>query len=450
MMTNRAPTCVSCGVRAGAASTFRRGLCSQCQNDKARRKGTRTAIWHIFILIGALYVVARGISVPIGSVSFLILSLASFDVLLFVVTVVHEAAHALVALLFGFGLGEVSLGVGPRVAATRVGQTRLVVNLYPVGGHTMTLPWGDNIRSKMFAVTAAGPLSHIPLALWLATLNTGNEIWDIILGWAPELVMFSLLVNVVPVFANDGRSLVQLFSMSEDRLRSMSTAVDSISELTPTLDDPTTNPPNETQRDAILEHLRTPSLTPTDRALALNNLAVVDVLLGDPDLLQEADEASREAFELMPDQPELRNTRGSVLILKGDYSQGIAMMKPTMAKIPAEALGESHLDLAYAHVMLDRPFEGRDHLFAARASHARPDLYAGVLTRLGALEANVIRGFAEADEEPADTASRFRSQAGPQATITGEAIKAHIEATGHDREMMQLAQALAPEQRTQS
>lgn len=380
-MSDRAPTCASCGVRAGAGSTFRRGLCAHCQSEKARRKGTRTAIWHLILLAGGIYVLSRGTTESLDVLSFLVLGIAFYDVLFMLVTVVHETAHALSALVFGFGVREVSLGVGPRVATTRIGHARLVLNLYPVGGHTMTMPKGDNLRPKMFAVNAAGPLSHIPLAVWLATVSTGDELWDILLGPTPQLVMFYMLVNLVPVFANDGRNLMQLFTMSEKRLRAIGTAVTSISELAPTLDDPTTNPPNVTQRAAMLEHLATPGMAPTDRALALNNLAVVDILLGDPELLREADEASKEAVELVPDQPALRNTRGSVLILKGDYSDGIALMKPTMTKIPNESLGESHLDLAYGHVMLGQPFEGRDHLFAARGRHGRPDLYAETLTR---------------------------------------------------------------------
>lgn len=56
-----------------------------------------------------------------------------------------------------------------------------------------------------------------------------------------------------------------------------------------------------------------------------------------------------------------------------------------------------------------------------------------------------MRSFAEAGEEPAVAAARFRTQAGPQATITGEAMKAHISATAEDHDLMDLALALAPE-----
>lgn len=443
-MSDRAPTCASCGVRAGAGSTFHRGLCAQCQSEKARRKGTRTAIWHIILLAGGIYVLSRGTNEPLDVLSFLVLGIAFFDVLFMLVTVVHETAHAVTALVFGFGVREVSLGVGPRVATTRIGHTRLVLNLYPVGGHTMTMPKGDNLRPKMFAVNAVGPLSHIPLAAWLATVSTGDELWDILLGPTPQLVMFYMLVNLVPVFDNDGRNLVRLFTMSDDQIRAVDAAVSSLTDLSAAIADPGSNPLNRSQREPILMYLKTPGLTPAQRAEGLNNLAVIDVLLEDPELLAEADDASAEAYELMPDNPAIQNTRASVLILNGDYTGGIKLMRPTMTRIQKEALAESHLDLAYAHVKLGHAFEGRDHLHAVAGRHARPRMYGETLRGLGALESSVIRGFGEDGEDPADTAARFRSQAGPQAVITGHAIKAHIAATGQDTDLGEVARALAP------
>ena len=444
-MSDRIVTCVVCGARAGAASSFRGGRCSRCQTDRVRRKGTRSAIWHAIVLIGGVYVAASGTSEPLGVVPFMVLALAVFDVVFILVTVVHETAHALISLVFGFGVREVSIGAGPTIAATRIGGTRLVVKLYPVGGHTLTLPRGENLHTKMFAVSAAGPLSHIPLAAWLATVSTGSELWDILIGPTPELVMFYMLVNLVPVFDNDGRNMARLFTMSDDKIRAVDAAVSSLSDLSATVTDPASHPLRRSQRDPILEYLRTPGLTPAERAEGLNNLAVIDVLLEDPELLAEADEASAEAYQLMPDHPALQNTRGSVLILNGDYTGGIELMRPTIARIPAEALAESHLDLSHAHVKLGHAFEGRDHLHAVQGRQARPGLYSETLRELGALEVGVIRGFRENDEDPADTAARFRSQAGPQACITGEAIKAHIAATGQDTDLGEIARALAPD-----
>lgn len=444
-MNDRIVTCVVCGARAGAGSSFKRGRCSQCQADLVRRKGTRTAVWHAIVLIGGAYVTASGTSEPLGVVPFIVLSLAVFDVVFIVVTVVHETAHALVSFMFGFGVREVSIGVGPTIATTRVGGTRLVVKLYPVGGHTLTLPRGVNLRTKMFAVSAVGPLSHIPLAAGLASVTTGNELWDILLGPTPELVMFYMLVNLVPVFDNDGKNLVRLFTMSDDQIRAVDAAVSSLTDLSAAIADPGSNPLNRSQRDPILTYLQTSGLTPAQRAEGLNNLAVIDVLLEEPELLAEADEASAEAYELMPDNPAIQNTRASVLILNGDYTGGIKLMRPTMTRIQKQALAESHLDLAYAHVKLGRAFEGRDHLHAVAGRHARPRLYAETLRELGALESGVIRGFGEDGEDPSDTAARFRSLAGPQAVITGEAIKAHIAATGQDTDLGEVARALAPD-----
>lgn len=443
-MIDRIVRCTVCGTRAGSASNFRRGRCSDCQESEARRRGTRTALAHIVLFVAAVYALVDGVT---GPLSFLLVAIAFYDILFAVMTVVHEAAHAMIALLFGFGVREVSIGMGPRVATWRLGGTRVVLNLYPVGGHTLTMPSGDHIRPKLFAVMAAGPLSHIPFAAWLFTLSTGNEFWDILFGNAPWLVMVYLVVNVIPVIENDGLNMARLFTMPDEELATLASAVASLEELIPILDDPAANPASPSQREAILAHLATPGLSKSDRALHLNNLAVVDVLLEDSDLLREADEASRDAYALMPDSAAIRNTRGSVMILTGDYAKGIALVQATLARVPREALGESHLDLAFAHAMLGHAFEGRDHLFAADGHHTRPRLYDITLEKLGSLECEVMRGFAERNEEAAATAARFREQAGPQASVTGKAIQAHITATGADGDLLAVARALAPERR---
>lgn len=438
-----AKTCARCGVQVGAASKLKRGLCLECQSAAMTRRGARTAAFHILLLISGAYVLLTGVT---GPFTFLLLGFAFIDLLAIGMTAVHELAHAVTALLVGFEVREVSLGMGPRIVRRRFGRFRLVLRLYPVSGHTLILATGRGIRAKMIALTAAGPLSHIPVAAWLATLDGGDVIWDSILGWAPGFVLFYLALNVIPVFDNDGRNLFKLMTMPDARLGAISTLSAALSQLAPTLDDPAANPANRMQRDAIVAHLQNPGLEPADRAITLNNLAAIDLLMDDPELLDEIDAASAEAMELLPELAAIRNTRGAALIHLGRYAEGIELMAPTLGSVAEEFVGESQCELAYAYAREGDVFHARQHLAACRGRTARLDLYRQALTISGGLEVPVIRRFASESPTPMEAATRYRKEAGALAQTTGLALRAHIEATGSDTDLMPIALALAPEQ----
>jgi hypothetical protein len=106
----------------------------------------------------------------------------------------------------------------------------------------------------MFALTASGPLSHIPLAAWLFTLETGNEIFDILLGIAPEIILIQMLLNVVPVFENDGRSLIRIFRLTEAELSATQSEATMTKQLQPIFDGDYALVSQE-QRKAVLDHL---------------------------------------------------------------------------------------------------------------------------------------------------------------------------------------------------
>jgi len=86
----------------------------------------------------------------------------SFNPLLVVVffpliVLLHEAGHAVAALLVGHRVLEVKIGAGPSVSVWP-GRWRLVLGLFPTGGHVLA---GSSDRSgyraKRLVVTAAGP-----------------------------------------------------------------------------------------------------------------------------------------------------------------------------------------------------------------------------------------------------------------------------------------------------
>jgi tetratricopeptide (TPR) repeat protein len=81
-------------------------------------------------------------------------------------------------------------------------------------------------------------------------------------------------------------------------------------------------------------------MKPELRFVVLNNIASADVLIGDPDLLAEADRCSAEAYQNAPWAPPVVGTRGVVLAEMGRLDEGIALLKEAMAK-NTEAQGKA-------------------------------------------------------------------------------------------------------------
>lgn len=403
----------------------------------------RIAVQHIILILVAAQIAIGGVD---GAFEFVIVGLALLDVVAMVLTVVHEASHAAAALVLGFGIREISLGIGPRVLQWRWGPARIKLNLLPVGGHTGVVPRGEGLRWRMILVTAAGPLSHLPLAALLSRLEVPDQTWDILLDLTPQLVIFHMAANLLPIVENDGRNLWRLFTMPEPEIRSLQALGAAMSEIASVLNDPSAGPANQTQRAALLAHLETVDRSDhAARAMALNNLAAIDLLMDDDGVLAEADEASAEAHALLPDQPAITNTRGAVLIMTGRFAEGIELVTATLGKIPPEAVGESHLDLAHAYVETGKVFEARRHLHAIGWRTARPRLLAETLRGLGALEVPVLRRFRDETGGPVEAATKFRREAGAAAATTGEALRAHIQATGEHSDLLEIARRLAPD-----
>jgi hypothetical protein len=86
------------------------------------------------------------------------------------------------------------------------------------------------------------------------------------------------------------------------------------------------------------------------RYARLNNIAYVDALIGDPQLLPEADAYSREAYEAAPWLSYIVGTRGTVLVAMGQLEAGIKLLKESFetGRTPrSKAENACHLAMAY-------------------------------------------------------------------------------------------------------
>ena len=77
-----------------------------------------------------------------------------------------------------------------------------------------------------------------------------------------------------------------------------------------------------------------PDDSPDLRAMAMNNLAYADALIGREDLLDEADQMSGSAYGNAPWVPAFVGTRGAVLVSAGQLDEGIELLETAMARQP--------------------------------------------------------------------------------------------------------------------
>jgi Peptidase family M50 len=303
----------------------------------------------------------------------------SFDPLLLVVffpviVLVHEAGHAVAALLVGHRVLEVKIGAGPSTSA-RLGRCRLVLALFPVGGHVLTGSSNPSgYRAKRLVVTAAGPAMNALMFAFAPLIDASSStLRDFAIVNACVLV-FNLFPYAIRTpygpQRTDGLGLVRTvsdgewqlaeersgFSVAEammaeergDREKAERIAEEGFAR----------NPRSvvlrtwlghraitdggyasartiflelvEEDRRAVadgLRHREDPS-----RGIHLNNLAWCDLMLEDPSLVEEALDSSAAAIDLLPEHPAVRGTRAFALIIGGRPGEGIDLGNAAYAK----------------------------------------------------------------------------------------------------------------------
>jgi tetratricopeptide (TPR) repeat protein len=83
-------------------------------------------------------------------------------------------------------------------------------------------------------------------------------------------------------------------------------------------------------RDCFLSLLARKDISPVPRALMLNNIAYVDALLGEANLLAEGDRYSQEALSALGWVPAVRGTRGTVLLELGRIDEALPLLRESM------------------------------------------------------------------------------------------------------------------------
>ena len=317
---------------------------------------------------------------PLHAIGFILLNFVLWMVFTQLLIIPHEAAHVGVARALGLRVFAVAIGTGPLVARRRIWGFALTVHALPFRGGCTQVGFASRrlLRTKWLLMTAAGPAVHaLLLAPWLtgswplglAALFAKPALGPVFFLANVWLFVLNLLPQESPE-ASDGwlllktpfrpeaelKQLVEgypvleaIAAREEGRLEAALARIESA---------PSENPGrverllhrgvilvlmgrNAAGRDSFQQALAAGGdAGPLEPAL-WNNTAWVDTMLGEADLLEEADTLSRRALQAAPWSRAMKGTRGAVLVWKGAHQEAIPLLREALAD-PRELFPMAH------------------------------------------------------------------------------------------------------------
>lgn len=382
--------CDRCGIQSDveqAFSTEKRLLRKTkhfCPDCTVKRR-TRSFFYDLALVAGIAFLVS--ILSPFSGAASLILEAYLIVLCMIPMVVVHELAHAGAAWLAGLRTFGIVIGVGKQIWSGKLLGMDWTINILPIAGITgIGAPPVPNVRWKLFFVYLAGPASHLLMVAAFSFL------WLIVPAWMPghrlfgPLLTANILLAIISLFpqktstvvgmqGSDGWELLRVLFLKDDEIAKYhigyfaSEAMQSYSagdlasakqwvDKALAVDNRSgiarnvlgivqmANREHETSRETFRHILETEAgREPALHYTLLNNIAYLNVLLGDPSLLPEADQFSTEALKHMPWVPAIVSTRGTVLVELGQCDEGIALLKRAMSLTDkhSKALNACHI-----------------------------------------------------------------------------------------------------------
>jgi regulator of sigma E protease len=105
---------------------------------------------------------------------------------------IHEFGHFLVAKLVGVKVLKFSLGFGPKLIGTQIGETEYQISAFPLGGYVK--PLGDNPREKVRKDERARAFIHQPVPKRMAIILAGP-----LANFLLAIVIFCLLYSIMGI-----------------------------------------------------------------------------------------------------------------------------------------------------------------------------------------------------------------------------------------------------------
>ncbi len=363
-------------------------VCPACaERDRRRQSRAGPILWMVLTLVsGAAAVWLRQ---PF------FVNAALLCLLLIISVAAHELGHVAAAVLVKLRVILVSLGSGRRIAAFRFRGATLELRLLPFQGIVQAVPCSmQNLRARLLLFIVAGPATTLAILLvaWFAI----GKAWPLTSGWYTKLVPWEalflgnllLLLEIWPhmtptvlgMIPNDGLVLLRLLRNPKAEMQSWSVIGTLITvrqflqdrrldDAERALVDALQQIPEEPQLLLGLSHvaimrlqyekaaemlvrlLPRPELSGY-RAILLNNLAWCNLQFGTEASLEDADRLSREAVQLAPKEPWAKGTRGSVLVKRGRFDEGLPLLQQALAEHTepdAKAAAAAYLSVAFKY-----------------------------------------------------------------------------------------------------
>lgn len=311
---------------------------------------------------------------------------------------VHELAHAGVAAALRVEVAVISVGVGPRLAQWRLGETALRLHAIPIAGHAiLATPHRAWLRLRLWFAIAAGPAGNLAVAAVAGALRSGVPDETIgaaaleLVGWFNTAIG---LGNLVPFGRLDGAWLVRLLlgapvdpvravwhALAAERALEQNDIVGAEREAAEAARLAPKEPwlwegiPGMIALErgdcdgaiAAWQALLVPEAPPVIVALRRNNLAWALLQRGGPGDLERADELSAQALASVPREPWAAGTRGAVLIARGQLAEGVALVTRAASDNDRPRMrGHNHTWLAIGHAALGDRATAAAHLARAR------------------------------------------------------------------------------------
>lgn len=384
--------CDRCGLRSDVEQAFStekwlfktRHFCPDC----TLRRQTQAFLINIAMLVGAGLLI---FSIdPYSRAALVVLQVSLVVLFVLPLILMHELAHAGAAKLTGLRVFGIMVGIGRTVWSGELFGMQWTFNWLPIGGVTFVgaRPVPD-IRSKLFLVYLAGPASHLLLA-YPAHLMAGMfPAFSFAHRSLDALVLANLLMAALNLFprklslmtgvqGTDGWHLLRVPFLKQTELTRLhvgyfvgeallayrgndfkgargwvdqALALDAHSAIARNVLGIILMADGEypASRQTFLQLLETEDgKQPALRYILLNNVAYLNILMGDPALLPEADGYSAEALKHLPWVPPVIGTRGAVLIELGQVGEGVSLLKKSMSLHPdkqGKALNACHIAL---------------------------------------------------------------------------------------------------------
>lgn len=335
-----------------------------------------------------------------------------FQVFMLCTILPHELAHLTAARLLGYRVFKMIIGMGKTLFTRNIFGFPTEFKILPAGGLAIAAPTTKKyFRLKQFGFIFAGPFINLLLAA-LVYPFVSDELWSIsALSYqlAPGLAffytnLFVLTYNLWPhdvttslgKLPSDGKLLLQTFRIKPETIE-QSLAARFVYEAAEDFQ----KKDYQKARHAIEEGLRRypenfyllnwlslllirfrefpearavsfkilaeSEKVPLQHAMILNNIAYVDALMCDHELLPEADDFSQKAMANLAWHPAIKGTRGTVLVELGRIEEGIVLLKQSISgHEDIHGKAENACFLAMAESKLGNFTAGQQYLDEAR------------------------------------------------------------------------------------